>query len=342
MLNIGVIGYGYWGPNIVRNLNAIEGARVVAVCDRDQGALKRLSGAYKQLKICSQSDEILNDTTIDIVAVVTPVCTHFELAKKALENGKHVFVEKPFTSSSAQAVELIELAEKKNLKIMVDHTFIFTGAVRKIKDLLAQGELGDIYYYDSVRVNLGLFQHDVNVVWDLAPHDFSIMRYLINEKPLALSAWGRSHINKLEDIAYVTVHFGSSKLAHFSLNWLSPVKVRTTLIGGEKKMLVWNDVNPDEKIKIYDKGVEVKNAQGIYDLLVSYRSGDMWAPKVQQTEALKLECQHFIQCIEQDSTPLNDGVVGLEVVQMLEACNESIKNGGRMVQIGSDVLSVTG
>ncbi|KMQ50697.1 oxidoreductase, Gfo/Idh/MocA family [Chitinispirillum alkaliphilum] len=333
MLSIGVIGYGYWGPNIVRNLNGVSGAQVVAVCDKNREALERIGKTNSDIRLLSDNDELLKDPKIDAVAIVTPVSTHYELAKKALLNGKHIFVEKPFTATSLQAIDLIEIAERENLKIMVDHTFLFTGAVRKIKSLISEGKLGDIYYYDSIRVNLGLFQHDVNVVWDLAPHDFSIMRYLIEDKPVALSAWGCSHINKLEDIAYVTVHFSSSKIAHFSVNWLSPVKVRTTLIGGERKMLVWNDVNPDEKIKVYDRGVEAKSSQGIYDLLVSYRSGDMWAPKVEQTEALKLECQHFVDCILNDTVPLNSGYSGLEVVQMLEACDESLRNEGRMISM---------
>ncbi len=333
MIKIGVIGCGYWGPNIVRNFNAADGAQVVAVCDKNRDVLKRIGKDNPGVHLCIDCSELVNSSSIDAVAIVTPVSTHYQLAKSALENGKHVFVEKPFTATSLQALDLIEIAEREKLKIMVDHTFLFTGAVRLIRQLIAEKKLGEIYYYDSVRVNLGLFQHDVNVVWDLAPHDFSIMRYLIKEKPVALSAWGCSHINKMEDIAYVTVHFPNRKIAHFSVNWMSPVKVRTTLIGGEKKMLVWNDVNADEKIKIYDRGVEAQSAQGIYDLLVSYRSGDMWAPKVEQTEALRLECQHFVDCIKNDSLPLNNGYMGLEVVQMLEACDASIKNEGRMISI---------
>ena len=206
--------------------------------------------------------------------------THFDLAKKALQNGKHVFVEKPFTSTVAQAEELVELADKKNLKIMVDHTFLFTGAVRRIKEFIEEGALGKLYYYDSMRVNLGLFQHDVNVVWDLAPHDFAIMDYVIPEKPLALSATGEVHYNGFEDVAYVTVYCENNVIAHFNVNWLSPVKVRNTLIGGDKKMLVWNDLEADEKLKIYDKGVDVKTRENVYDLLVSYRSGDAWVPRV--------------------------------------------------------------
>jgi predicted dehydrogenase len=242
-------------------------------------------------------------------------------------------VEKPFTSTIAQAEELIELAERKNLKIMVDHTFIFTGAVRKMKEIIQNGELGDLYYYDSIRVNLGLFQKDVNVIWDLAPHDFAIMDYLIDEQPVAISSSGKAHVSGLEDTAYVTVHFSNNMIAHFNVNWLSPVKVRTTLIGGEKKMLVWNDVETDEKLKVYNKGIEVKNTEGVYNLLVSYRSGDMWAPKVDQTEALKLETEYFVSCIINNEAPINDGHAGLRVVRMLDACDRSLKNEGEMVKI---------
>jgi len=333
MIKVGVIGYGYWGPNIVRNFNSAEGARVVAVCDKNEGALKKVKKNYPHVEVLTDCREITTSPDVDVVAVVTPVSTHHRLSKMALENGKHVFVEKPFTATVAEAEELIELAEKNNLKIMVDHTFLFTGAVRKIKEIIDDGMLGKIYYYDSTRVNLGLFQHDVNVIWDLAPHDFSIMSYLIDEEPAAVVACGKSHVNEMEDIAYVTVHFNNSMIAHFNVNWLSPVKVRTTLLGGEKKMLVWNDVSADEKIKVYDKGVDVKNRESIYNLLVSYRSGDMWAPKVEQTEALKLETEYFIHCIVNDKTPMNDGHAGLKVVQLLNACGESLKSNGEVVYL---------
>ncbi len=333
MINIGVIGYGYWGPNIVRNFNNIEGARVISVCDKDPGVLKRVKKTYPSIDAVSECSEIATSKNIDVVAVVTPVSTHYELAKKALQNGKHIFVEKPFTATVAQAEDLINLAEKECLKIMVDHTFLFTGAVRKMKQMIDDKVLGNLYYYDSTRVNLGLFQHDVNVIWDLAPHDFSIMDYLINEKPSTVVACGKSHINGMEDIAYVTVSFTSNIIAHFNVNWLSPVKVRTILIGGEKKMLIWNDVSADEKIKVYDKGIDVQNREGVYDLLVSYRSGDMWAPKVDQKEALGIEAKYFIDCIVNDKTPINDGHAGLRVVKMLEACNQSLKNNGKTVDL---------
>ena len=270
---------------------------------------------------------------IDAIAVVTPVWTHYELAKAALENGKHIFVEKPFTSNSAQAEELIALAEQKNLKIMVDHTFLFTPAVQKIKQLLQEGELGKLYYYDSTRVNLGLFQHDVNVIWDLAPHDLSIMDYLIEESPEAIVATGQTHLNGHEDIAFLTLYFPDKVVAHLNVNWLSPVKIRTTMIGGEKKMLVWNDIEADEKVKVYDRGVNVSSREGVYNLLINYRSGDMWAPRIEQAEALTRELAYFVDCIVNDKTPMNDGKAGLRVVKMLEAASESLRQRGALVSL---------
>jgi predicted dehydrogenase len=333
MIRIGVVGYGYWGPNIVRNLRGVDGCEIAAVCDRSPDALKRVAQAYPDIAVTDDVAELMASPKIDAVAVVTPVCTHFQLAKAALQNGKHVFIEKPFTATTAEAEELIELAARRNLKIMVDHTFLFTGAVKKIRQLLEEGVLGDIYYYDSTRVNLGLFQHDVSVIWDLAPHDLSIMDFLIREKPEAVIATGETHLNGLVDVAYITVYFPRNTIAHINVNWLSPVKIRTTLIGGEKRMLVWNDLEADEKLKIYDKGVQMTNRQGVYDLLVSYRSGDMWAPRVEQAEALKVELSYFVECIRNDLTPLNDGMAGLRVVQLLEAADRSLKDRGRAVRL---------
>ncbi|MEN8264154.1 MAG: Gfo/Idh/MocA family oxidoreductase [Nitrospirota bacterium] len=333
MLKVGVIGYGYWGPNVVRNFCGQENVQVTSVCDKDPARLELVKKVYPAIELVHDYNDIINSNKIDAVAIITPVSTHYELAKQALQNGKHVFVEKPFTSTVAQAEELIELAEKKNLKIMVDHTFLFTGAVRKIRQVIDEGVLGKIFYYDSTRVNLGLFQHDVNVVWDLAPHDFSVMDYLIDEKPVAVTANGKSHIYGYEDVAYVTAHFQNNIIAHFNLNWLSPVKVRSTLIGCEKKMLVWNDVSADEKIKIYDKGVKVDKRESIYKLLVSYRTGDIWTPKIEQVEALNLETKYFVDCIENDKVPMNDGHAGLQVVKMLNACDKSLKNNGEMVKL---------
>ena len=333
MIQVGVIGYGYWGPNIVRNFNGLNGSKVVAVSDLNEESLKKVNKVYPDLRVTTKYDELICAPDVDVIAIVTPVFTHFELAKKALEMGKHVLVEKPFTYTTAQAEELIELAEKKHLKIAVDHTFLYTGAVRKIKQLIDDGTLGELCYFDSMRINLGLFQHDVNVVWDLAPHDLAIMDYLIKEKPTAVVATGQAHINGLEDISYITIYFPNKIIAHVNVNWLSPVKVRTTLIGGLKKMLVWNDLDPDDKIKVYDKGVDIKTKSGVHNLLVSYRSGDMWAPKVEQGEALKLLAENFIECINNGGKPVNDGFAGLRVVKMLEAADKSLKKKGEIVYL---------
>ena len=332
-MKFGVIGYGYWGPNIVRNLMSLEGSEVVAIAELSSAARSRAQKAYPGLKVISDASELFRSTEVDAIAVISPVWTHYELAKTALMNGKHVFVEKPFTSTSAQAEELIELADRKNLTIMVDHTFLFTGAVKKIEELIRSGSLGRLYYYDSTRVNLGLFQHDINVLWDLAPHDLSIMDYLIQASPEAIVATGQGHLNGHEDVAYMTVYFPDKVIAHINVNWLSPVKVRTTLIGGEKRMLVWNDLEADEKLKIYDKGVDIDSREGVYNLLVSYRSGDMYAPQLQQTEALRHELSYFVDCVQNGSKPFNDGQAGLRVVRMLEAASESMKRKGELVAL---------
>jgi predicted dehydrogenase len=333
VVRVGVIGYGYWGPNVVRNFQSLGNCQVSVVCDKSSEALRRVHRAYPQIRPSADLSDVLKSPDIDAVAVITPVWTHFELAKAALENGKHVFVEKPFTSTSQQAEELIELAERRNLKIMVDHTFLFGGAVKKIRELVDRGTLGPLYYFDSTRVNLGLFQHDVSVVWDLAPHDLSIMDHLITEKPEAVVSTGGHHLNGHADIAFITVYYPGNIIGHVNVNWLSPVKIRTTLIGGKDKMLVWNDLEADEKIKIYDKGVEITSGQGVYDLLVSYRSGDVWAPRVEQTEALKVELAYFVDCIINDRSPLNDGAAGLRVVRLLEAADQSLRDRGKIVPL---------
>ena len=334
MLRIGVIGYGYWGPNIVRNFSTANGSGVTMVCDMNQQTLKKVKKAYPQISVTDNIDELIKSPDVDAIAIATPVFTHYELAKKSLVEGKSVFIEKPFTYTVAEGEDLVNLAEKKKLKIMVDHTFLYTGAVRKIRQLVEDNVLGDLYYFDSVRVNLGLFQHDVNVVWDLAPHDIAIMDYVIGERPLAVVATGAEHFGrKLEDIAYLTFYYHRNVIAHINVNWLSPVKVRTTLIGGQKKMLVWNDLEPDEKIKINDKGVQVKTKEGKYNLLVNYRSGDMWAPKIEQTEALKLMAEKFVDYVKNGGTVVNDGIAGLNVVRMLEAANKSLNKKSAMVYL---------
>ena len=333
VVRFGVIGYGYWGPNIVRNVRSLDSAELIAVCDKSPAALRRAARAYPGVHLTSEFDDVLRSPDIDAVAVITPVWTHYELAKAALENGKHVFVEKPFTSTPSQAEELIELADRRGLKIMVDHTFLFSGAVKKIREIVDAGTLGPLYYFDSTRVNLGLFQHDVSVVWDLAPHDLSIMDHIIKEQPEAVVATGSNHLNGRADMAFVTIYFPGNIIAHINVNWLSPVKVRTTLIGGKDKMLVWNDLEADEKIKVYDKGVQISNGEGLYELLVSYRTGDVWAPKCDQTEALKVELQYFTDCILNDRTPINDGASGLRVVKLLDAADRSLKDRGRLIAL---------
>jgi predicted dehydrogenase len=339
MLNIGVVGYGYWGPNVARNFHGTAGAKLVAISDLSEKRLGLAQNHYPFVKGTRDPLELIRSTEVDAVAIVTPVFAHYEMAKAALLAGKHIFIEKPFTSTSAQAKDLIDLAAAKNLKIMVDHTFLFTGAVRKIKEVIGKGELGNLLFYDSVRVNLGLFQHDVNVIWDLAPHDLSIMAHVIDERPAAISALGSAHFEgRYEDIAYISVQFGgTSFIAHFHVNWLSPVKIRQTLISGDKQMLVWDDLNPDEKVKIYDRGVDVKSANGskngIHEILVSYRLGDVHVPKLEVTEALKAEVQYFVECVEKGQEPFNNGQSGLQVVRLLEAADESIKNGGKRIEL---------
>lgn len=332
-MNFGVIGYGYWGPNVVRNIVGLEGSTVISIADLSAAARQRAQKAYPGINVTPDVLELLSSPAIDAIAIITPVWTHYELAKAALENGKHVFVEKPFTSTTAQGEQLIELASRKRLKIMVDHTFLFTGAVRKISQFIEEGILGRLYYYDSTRVNLGLFQHDINVLWDLAPHDLSIMDYLMKASPEAVVATGQNHLNCHEDVAFMTLYFPDKVIAHINVNWLSPVKVRTTLVGGEKRMLVWNDLEADEKIRVYDKGVNINTREGVYELLVSYRSGDMWAPHIEQGEALRQELSYFVDCVSSGQEPFNNGCAGQRVVRMLEAASQSLKEKGALVYL---------
>ncbi|HSA95794.1 MAG TPA: Gfo/Idh/MocA family oxidoreductase [Acidobacteriota bacterium] len=339
MINIGIVGYGYWGPNVARNFHASGGAKLTAVSDLSDKRLGMAQNHYPFIRVSKNALDVIRAKDVDVVAVATPVYSHFELAKEALLAGKHIFVEKPFTSNSAQGRELVDLAAKKGLKIMVDHTVLFTGAVKKIKQVFGSGELGRLLFYDSVRVNLGLFQHDVNVIWDLAPHDLSVMDFLIDKKPAAITVHGSVHFEGgFEDIAYISIDFEDDGfIAHFHVNWLSPVKIRRTLISGDKKMLVYDDLSADEKVKIYDRGVDVKSGgpekNGIHELLVSYRSGDASIPKLDVAEALLAEAQYFVQCLEKNEEPFNDGQAGLKIVQLLEAADESLKQGGRKVEL---------
>ena len=336
MIRVGVIGYGYWGPNLVRNFMAAPGSAVTRVCDRRQERLSSLGKLYPGVKTCSDANELINDPEIDAVIIATPVSSHFELAMKALKAGKHVLVEKPLAARSDQARQLVDEAAARRLVLLVDHTFVYTDAVRKIRELIASGQLGEIYYYDAVRVNLGLFQHDVNVIWDLAIHDLSIMDYVLPSKPVSVAATGLSHVpGQPENVAYITLFFSSAQIAHVHVNWLTPVKVRHTLIGGSEKMIVYDDLEPSEKLKVYDKGINVTAGQpeDVYKLLVSYRSGDMWAPRLDNTEALQTEAQHFIDCVENNRQPETDGAAGLRLVNMIEAAETSLRDRGRLIEI---------
>jgi predicted dehydrogenase len=335
MIGVGVIGYGYWGPNLVRNFADLAGAAVIAVSDCSPQRLAQAKRRYPSIEAYDDYRGLLANSAVDVVAIATPVSTHFELAMAALEAGRHTLVEKPIASNSEQALRLIDEAERRNRILMVDHTFVYTGAVRKIEELIASGQLGDVYYYDSVRVNLGLFQHDVNVLWDLAVHDLSILDYVLPLRARAVSATGMSHVpGKPENIAYLTLFFDGCLIAHLHVNWLAPVKVRRTLVGGSRKMIVYDDVEPSEKIKVYDKGVTVdENGEGMYQMLIGYRTGDMWAPKVDLTEALRTECAHFIDCVGRNQLPLTDGECGFRVVRILEAATQSMALRGQVVEL---------
>ena len=298
MIRVAVIGYGYWGPNLIRNFAGTQGVDMAVCCDVKPESLGVAKAKHPWLQVTPDYQEVLRDPSIDAVVIATPLRTHYQLARKALEHGKHVLVEKPLAASSTEADDLVTLAEKKGLTLMVDHTFVYCGAVRKIKEILAKGELGTLYYYDAVRINLGLFQLDCNVIWDLACHDIAILDYLADEEPASVSANGVCHVgNGIENVAYMTLHFQSGFIAHFHNNWLAPVKLRTVLLGGEKKMIVYDDMEPSEKVKVYDRGVNVVTKEDIHRALVSYRLGDMWAPRLDQTEALSLLCKDFAQCI---------------------------------------------
>ncbi len=334
-INIGVIGYGYWGPNLVRNFSEISGARVKTVSDLKLELLEKVKTRYPTIHVTTNCQDIFTDPEIDAVVIATPVSTHFDLAVAALQAGKHVMLEKPMALTTQQAHQLINEAARYNLILMVDHTFVYTGAVRKMRDLVASNALGEIYYYDSVRVNLGIFQHDVNVLWDLAVHDLAIMDYVLDSKPYAVSATGMSHIaGEVENIAYLTLFFTSNIIAHIHVNWLAPVKVRRTMLGGSQKMICYDDLEPSEKIKVYDKGITVNGSpENVYQMLVGYRTGDIWSPKLDMTEALQTEALHFIHCIQSGDRPITDGEAGLRIVRILEAATQSIKQQGRLVEL---------
>ena len=338
MVGIGVVGYGYWGPNLVRNLCEIHDATLRWVCDLETERLAGVRKRYPSVQITEDYQRLLDDPLVEAVAVATPVGTHFALAMRALRAGKHVFVEKPIAANTQDAERLVEEAERRGLVLAVDHTFIHTGAVRKMRELI-QGSLGELYYYDSVRINLGLFQHDVNVIWDLAVHDIAIMDFLLPERPVAVSATGMGHFaGEPENIAYLTLHFPGRLIAHVHVNWLAPVKVRRTLVGGSDKMIVYDDLEPSEKIKLYDRGITLtgpaaRHGEKIRQMLVGYRTGDMTAPCIDTTEALTRELNEFVACIGSGMAPIADGRAGLRVVRVLEAATQSMARRGAIVEL---------
>lgn len=335
MISVAIIGHGYWGPNLVRNFAEVPDARVTWVTDLRPDRLAPVTARYPATKVSADYREAINDAAVDAVAIATPVNTHFELGMAALKAGKHVLLEKPLASNADEAARLVEEADRRGLTLMVDHTFVYTPAVQKIRELTQSGELGDLYYYDSVRINLGLFQHDVNVLWDLAVHDLSIMDFVLDRQPVSVSATGLGHVpGEPENIAYMTMFFQGHMIGHVHVNWLAPVKVRRTLLGGSRRMVVFDDLETSEKVKVYDRGISVNpSADNVYQMLVGYRTGDMWAPQLAIREALHDEVAHFVDCIAHKRTPVTDGQAGLRIVRLLEAATESMNASGRLVTV---------
>lgn len=334
-IKVGVVGYGYWGPNLARNFAENPGTELKVICDLSEQRLQVAQRKLPGVQVTQDYKTLLADPELDAIAISTPVSSHFPLAWSALDAGKHVLVEKPLASNTEDGQKLVDLACDRKLVLLVDHTFVYTSAVRKIRDLIAADDLGEIYYYDSVRVNLGLFQHDVNVLWDLAVHDLSVMQFVLPQRPYAVSATGVSHVpGQPENVAYLTLFFENNLIAHINVNWLAPVKLRRTLIGGSRKMIFFNDLEPSEKLKIYDRGIITQDdPEQIYQLLVGYRSGDILAPQLELSEALQVEVAHFIDCIHTGQKPLSDGVAGLQIVQILEGAQRSMQQQGQPIQL---------
>lgn len=342
MVNVGVVGYGYWGPNLVRNFMALpaDKSRVRLICDARQERLNAASRVYPSIGISTDFEALIADPEIDLVALATPVSSHFPLAGKALRAGKHVLVEKPLAATVAEAEQLVALAATVNRQLFVDHTFVFTPAVRKMREMVEGGTIGDLLYYDSTRINLGIFQHDVDVVWDLVPHDLSILDYLLGgQMPTSVSCTGVAHYSELADLAYVTLNYPNGFVAHINVNWLAPVKIRQILLCGDKQMLVYDEHTVQEKVRIYDRGVRVKSSEDVYQKLVEYRDGDMFAPRLANTEALAAEVENVVAAIRGEAAPVVDGRAGLRVVQVLEAATESMREKGRPVETAGRVLT---
>ncbi|MFC7397076.1 Gfo/Idh/MocA family protein [Chelatococcus sp. GCM10030263] len=334
-IGVGIIGYGYWGPNLARSVAGVDGCHVAAIADGAEDALARAAKMHPSAHLSRDWRDVIADPSVDAVMIATPVRTHFELARAALRAGKHVLVEKPMTETSEEASILIEEAARRNRVLMVDHTFVYTGAVQKIRDLISLGIVGDIFYYDSTRINLGLFQRDVNVMWDLAVHDLAILDFVLDDKPVAISASGADHFNgSRENMAHIVLYFSRGTIAHLNVNWLAPVKVRRTLIGGSQRMIVYDDLEPSEKVKIYDRGVNVTaSPEQVYEMRVSYRIGDMWAPQISVKEALVTEVEHFVDCIANNALPLTNGHSGLAVIEYLECATQSLRQRGHPIEL---------
>jgi predicted dehydrogenase len=331
-MHVAVVGCGYWGPNLVRNLSGI--ARKLTCCDMDEKKLDRLRRRFPENRYTASFDEVVADPSVDGVLIATSVSSHFPLARKALQAGKHVFVEKPMTASSKDAETLIGEAEKAGRVLMVGHTFLFSPPVIKIKELINEGRLGKVYYISSTRVNLGLHQKDVSVVWDLAPHDFSILFYWLKETPNKVWTTGRDCILKgIPDVAFVTLEFPSGTQAHLQISWLAPSKLRRTAVVGSEKMLVYDDTENVEKVKVFDKGVDYRDPETFGEFQLSYRSGDIWSPRLDTYEPLQKEMEYFAQAMKTGRVEKADGREGLAVVRALEAAEESLKNGGKPVAL---------
>jgi predicted dehydrogenase len=335
MLNIAVVGCGYWGPNLVRNFNATPECRVRAVCDTDPARLAHMTALHPNVEACTHFDELLGRADIDAVVIATPTRLHSPMARRVLESGRHVLVEKPLAGSTRECEVLLELAQARNLVLMVGHTFIYSPTVRKIREIVRQGDLGELQYVSARRLNLGLFQTDINVAWDLAPHDISIILYILGEAPVGVNCQGKAHVTAgIEDVTNMTLTFPNGAFALIHNSWLDPNKVRQMTFVGNRKMLAYDDIEPLEKIRIYDKRVEVPaHYDSFAEFHFSYHHGDMYCPFVKQAESLSLECQHFADCIRTGAQPESGGREGLQVVQVLEAASKSLKNGGARVEL---------
>lgn len=333
IVGVGLVGFGYWGPNLARNFSSQFNCRLLAICENNAARAEYARRLFPSAAVTPDFEDLVSNPDIQAIVIATPVASHYSIAKAALLSGKDIFVEKPFTQTVEQAEDLVAIANKTGQLIAVDHTFLYTGSVRKIYELVKKKELGDLLYFDSVRVNLGLFQQDVNVIYDLAPHDLSILVHLIDKKPIALRAMGVCHgPQKLESLAYLHLDFEDGFVAHFHFSWVAPVKIRKTILAGTNKMLVYDDLELMEKVRLYDKGIVLTpNKESVYNIQVEYRTGDMLAPKLEVREALSTEAEHFLGCVRTRSRPLSDGEMGLKVVRLLAASEESLRTGGNRV-----------